>query len=84
MAITALKIHPNCCGGLKPLYLGFSRRSAHLKEEKNSSFDNLQQVSKDNFPTLLATGSVAYKFSQALKEMQASGETIKLYNKYYK
>jgi len=82
--VTDVKIHPNCCGGIKPLYLGFSRNSSHFKEETNPDYNPAQKITIQNFPTRLSKGSLAWKLAQALKKMKEKGETAALYNRYYK
>lgn len=78
-----VKLHPNCCGGVHPMYLGFSRFSPHFSEKDNPAYDSAQPVSPENFPTMVDEGCVAYKFGQALLELQKNGETRKIYNKYF-
>ena len=73
--ITDVKTHPNCCGGIKPLYLGFSRKTHNFQEERNSNFDPSQKISVENYPTVLAKESIVWKFAQVLQEMKANGET---------
>lgn len=81
--IKDLVVHPDCCGGIKPLYLGFSRKSPNLTEIPNPDYDAAKPMTPGNFPTLASPDSVAYKFGQALLEMKNSGETDKIYNQYY-
>ncbi len=78
-----IKVHHNCCGGIKPMYLGFSRKSKHIKEENNPDYDSTKEVSINNFPTRLAPDCLASRLEKALKQMKESGFTDKLYNKYY-
>ncbi|MEE8553962.1 MAG: transporter substrate-binding domain-containing protein [Desulfobacterales bacterium] len=82
--ITDLKLHPDCCGGIQPLYLGFSRKSPLFSEEPNPDFDSSRALSVDNFPTVLSPDSVAAQFAQALRTMSEQGETEKLYQQYYR
>jgi len=82
--INDIKLHPNCCGGEKPMYLGFSRNSKHYKEIKNPNFDKNKPISITNLPTLISKESLAYKFYKALHEMKESGEINEIVNKYYK
>lgn len=82
--IDYLKVHENCCGGFKPMYLGFSKNSPKFKEIKNPNYDDSKNLSIGNLPTKLDTESVAYKFYNALMEMKNDGTTERLYNKYYK
>ena len=75
-----IKIHPNCCGGERPLYLGFSRRSPHIEEDINLKYDLTQPISISNFPTVLNPDSIAAKLEQALYEMKQSGQTLSLFH----
>ncbi len=78
-----VKLHQNCCGGIQPMYLGFSRFSPHFSEKDNPAYDSAQPISPENFPTLVDENCVAYKFGQALLELQRNGETQKIYNKHF-
>ncbi|MGF1722004.1 amino acid ABC transporter [Vibrio kyushuensis] len=78
-----IKLHPDCCGGIIPSYLGFSRLSEHISEQPNPSYNNDDPLSNHNRPSMLSAGSIAYKFEQTLKNMYQSGETKLLYKKYY-
>lgn len=78
-----LKIHKKCCGGNAPMYMGFSRFSPHFKEKPNPNYDKSKNISPDNFPTLLDESSVAYRLGQALLELKQSGETEKIYHKWF-
>jgi ABC-type amino acid transport substrate-binding protein len=82
--ISDLKVHPNCCGGIVPLYLGFSRKSSKIKEIPNPNYDATKEVSIENFPVTISPDCLAYKFAQALKEMKENGELQTIYDKYYK
>lgn len=84
MAHKDIKIHPNCCGKPKPLYLGFSRRGKNYKEVANSSFNTKMVQSPKNFPVKLKLGSVAQKFEAELNKLSQKGYTNDLYNKYFK
>lgn len=79
-----LKVHPDCCGGLQPMYLGFSRQSPHYGEEVNERFDPSKPQTPDNFPFRLKPDSLAAKFANALKQMQQTGETSRLYARHHK
>lgn len=78
-----LKFHLHCCGGLTELTVGFSRASPHLKEEVNPDYDVQKELAYDNFPTRLATRTIAYRFQQALKELKEDGFTDNVFQKYY-
>jgi len=79
-----IKLHPNCCGGLKPLYLGFSKKSPHFKESPNANYDANQALSAENYPTIADKSSIAYKLELALKQLKTEGITDQLYNKYFR
>lgn len=82
--INNMKLHPNCCGKEKPMYLAFSRNSKHFDELISLDFDELSKVSILNNPTRIKKESLAYKLYLVLKQMKDSGEIDKLSNKYYK
>lgn len=82
--IKDIKVHPICCGKEKPMYLGFSRKSKHIKELKNPNFNKMEPISIMNLPTLISKDSIAYKFAKILDEMRKSGEIDEIFNKYYK
>lgn len=78
------KTHLNCCGGVKPTYLGFSKNSLHITEQANDSFEPSKPLSPTNFPTTISLGeSKARQLEQTLREMQDSGETEAIYQQYY-
>lgn len=81
--IDYLKVHKDCCGGYKPMYLGFSLNSDKFSYFKNPNFDKSKKVSIENLPIVIDKASVAYKFQKALENMQKEGITQKLYEKYY-
>lgn len=81
--IINMKLHPNCCGGFQPLYLGFSKKSPYYQAVKNPNYRSQQKLSPTNFPEELAPASVAYQFQQALRQLQTSGVTDELYAQYY-
>ncbi|KOO02828.1 substrate-binding periplasmic protein [Vibrio nereis] len=80
---TGIKLHPNCCGTPRPLYLGFSRHSPYIKEEPNPQFQKDLKPSPDNQATQLNKESKAYLLQQALMKMKLSGETDAIYEMYY-
>ncbi len=81
--IKDIKIHEHCCGGVQPLYLAFSRNSVYFWSKKNPHFNPNKATSPDNLPDRLDESSLAYRFQQALGVLKASGETDRLYRKYY-
>lgn len=81
--IKSIKVHPDCCGGVKPLYLGFSRKSEHLQERENPDYDPEKAAGVDNFPSLIEEKSLVYQLQRVLKEMKESGHTQRLYERYY-
>lgn len=81
--IDYLKVHDKCCGGYKPMYLGFSINSDKFSYIKNLNFDRSQEITRNNLPIKIDTNSVAYKFQKALEKMKNEGITDKLYKKYY-
>ena len=82
--IKDIKLHLKCCGGNKPMYLGFSRKSINFKEVKNPNFDPEKVISIMNTPNIIHKESLAYKLGLTLKQMRESGEIQKIIDKYYK
>ncbi len=78
-----VKVHPDCCGGIQPIYLGFSRYSSQYSEVPNLSFDGRQPQSVINFPTVIASDCLAFRFQKELMEMKISGITDSIYRQYY-
>ena len=82
--ITDIKIHPDCYGGIVPLYLGFSKKSALVNESLNPNYDAGKEKSIDNCATMLDPSCTASRLVDILRELKQDGETQKLYDKYYK
>ncbi|NQY93874.1 MAG: transporter substrate-binding domain-containing protein [Campylobacteraceae bacterium] len=82
--IKDIKLHLKCCGGKRPMYLGFSRTSINFKESLNPSFDKSKTISINNLPSVIHKESLAYELGITLKEMRESGEIQKILDKYYK
>ncbi len=61
------KKHPHCCGGIKPMYIGFSKKSKHLAEINNPDYNKNLPLSLKNFSTLIAKDSTAYRFGEAVR-----------------
>lgn len=80
-----LKIHEKSINDeLVPMYMGFSKKSPLFSEKRNEGYDSSKEISLENFPTEVSKDSIAYRFYQALDELNQSGETQRLYNKYFK
>ncbi|SFD57087.1 hypothetical protein SAMN02745724_04867 [Pseudoalteromonas denitrificans DSM 6059] len=77
-----LKIHKHCCGGIKPMYLGFSKSSPHFKELINERFDPKRVISPINNPSKLDPNCIASKFANVLNKLSTSGETLAIYESY--
>ncbi|MCP3922756.1 MAG: amino acid ABC transporter substrate-binding protein [Desulfobacterales bacterium] len=78
-----LKVHKNCLGGDKPMYMAFSRKSSLYKEKINPNYKKNKPISISNFPEVIDKNCIAYKLGQALKKMKKSGRTQKIYDKYF-
>ena len=78
-----LKIHRLCCGGIRPMYLGFSKFSAHLKLQANQDYDSKKPLSFLNVPRTLAEGNLAYQLEKVLLQMYESGEATAIYRRYF-
>jgi len=79
----AIQVHKNCCNGIKPMYLGFSKKSKHILLSKNPNYDASSVMSVDNYPQQLMGGSIAQQLQSALAQMHADGEIKQIYQKYY-
>lgn len=80
----APKVHHDCCGGEKRVYLAFSRRSPHFKDKANPDFKSEQPISIANLPRILDPSSKAYQFESALIRLEAEGKTQKIYDQYFR
>lgn len=78
-----LKYHFNCCGGIKPLLLGFSRQSIHFKPIPNPKHDESIKISPYNTPRLPDDQTIASQFSDALFQLKTNGFTDQLFKSYY-
>jgi len=78
-----IKVHKNCCNGIKPMYLGFSKKSKYIALSKNPNYDSHSEMSIDNYPQQLQGGSIAQQLQSALAQMHADGEIKQIYQKYY-
>ena len=77
-----LKLHSECLPKDIPLLVGFSRFSKYYAEIPNPSFNGKLPFSAKNLPMLVASHSVAGQFANALQELNSSGETQRLLQKY--
>ncbi len=77
-----LQLHKNCCGGIRPMYLAFSKKSAHLQLEDNLDFDSTKAISPSNQPQDMKKASIVHDFAQALAKLAREGMTNKLYQNY--
>jgi len=66
---SVFKKHPDCCGGIKPMYIGFSRKSKFITEISNQNYNKKKITSIKNYPFILAKGSVANIFGEAVREV---------------
>lgn len=81
-AAMGLKLHPNCLPKSHPLLVAFSLASAHYGELPNPNFNAKLPPSPSNLPMIVAPNSVAGQFANALMELNASGETQRLLQRY--
>ncbi len=80
-----IKVHHNAISNeYIAMNLGFSRKSPLFKEEPNPNFDPPMPIALDNIPTKINEECVAYKFYLELVKLKGSGETQKIYDKYFK
>ena len=82
--IKDIKLHWGVDKKREPLFLGFSRRSKHITLAPNPAYSETNTLSVSNFPVVIDKKCLAYRFSLALKEMEESGATSTLYDKYFK
>lgn len=69
---TIFKKHPNCCGGVKPMHIGFSKNSVYSTEINNPDYRKGKNLSIENFPTKLVKDSIAYEFGKTVREVVKS------------
>lgn len=63
------KKHPNCCGGIKPMYIGFSKKSKFFKDIINPNYNHETALSIDNYPKRIIRDSTAYQFGEAVRAL---------------
>ena len=63
------KKHTDCCGGIKPMHIGFSKKSIYIKEQSNPHYNQDLPLSISNYPTLIVKGSIAYRFGEVVREL---------------
>lgn len=78
-----LKVHKNCCLAQQPMYLGFSKYSPHFKSLPNPDFNKYRVLSPTNLKLVIDQTTIAYKLSQALRELESSGTTQEIYNAHF-
>ena len=80
-----LRLHPNAIQKkFASLHSAFSINSKYFKAIPNPHYQNNQKSSFKNQKLIPANDSVAHAFESALQELQSSGETKLIYNKYFK
>jgi ABC-type amino acid transport substrate-binding protein len=60
-------------------HLIFSKRSDFYHQKSNPSYNPSKELAIKNLPYTVDENSIAYKFQQAIKSMQVSGEIDRLY-----
>lgn len=81
--ITGMKFHNDLIKRFYWMQAGFSRLSPHYKGVNNPDYDSTGEMSRENFPYELVTGSTLDRFRNALKEMADEGYTDSLYRFYF-
>lgn len=76
--IADMRVHRDCCGGVRPLHLGFSRESPHFQGEPNPAFDPANEPGPDNQPQVPAQGSLPQRMGDALNALRREGVTGQL------
>ena len=80
-----IRIHHNAINReFIPMYMGFARNSLLFSEKPNLEYDPDIRVSISNFTSTVNKESVAYRFSEALLQLQKQGDTQRLYDLYFK
>lgn len=79
-----IRVHYNAFGDFIPMYMGFSMKSKQFKAKDNPRYDKSKPLDYENTPKTVSEDCVAYKFHEALMKLKESGETKKIYNKYFK
>lgn len=81
----SLRLHPNAIEKeFTSLHAAFSIHSKHFSAIPNPNYNNKKESSFYNQKQIPSNDSVAYSFEQALKYLQETGKTRKIYNKYFK
>lgn len=81
----SLKLHPNAIEKeYASLQSAFSIHSKHFSARPNPDYNTSIEASFYNQKRLPSKDSIAYALQQTLKALQESGETNKIYNKYFK
>jgi len=79
-----VKIHPECCGGEQPMYLGFSHRSRHFAATANPEFTPESIKGPFNQRWIPDPRSIAGRFAAELIRLKQNRFTDVLYNDYYR
>jgi len=80
-----IKVHHNAINqAFIPMNMGFSRKSKLFSEFPNPKFSPDDEISIENFYTVVDKNSVAYQFYQALDQLKQEGFTQGLYDQYFK
>ena len=81
----SLRLHPNAIEkDYSSLQSAFSTSSKYFSATPNPNYSDKEESSIFNQKKIPSKGSVAYSFEQALKRLQESGKTKKIYNKHFK
>ena len=64
-----MRLHKNCCGGVRKMYMGFSKNSKHFIRQENPDYLPGQKLGFTNSSHTTSKHSVAYRFGQALKNI---------------
>jgi hypothetical protein len=83
LATSGLKLHPDCLtSSMEPMRIGFARESLHYVERPNPAYKKDSPLSPDNPTTVVDDNSVAQKLIHTLADMEKSGVTRMVANKY--
>lgn len=73
------RIHKECCGHTRPMYMGFSRKSQYFNESPNPDYNAEQKKSPQNFPTIINSETIAGQLQSVLLTMKTEKRTEILY-----
>jgi ABC-type amino acid transport substrate-binding protein len=81
----SLRLHPDAIvKEFSSLHAAFSIHSKHFSAIANPNYKTKEENSFSNQKLIPSKDSIAYSFEQALRYLEETGETKKIYNKHFK